>query len=376
MSAPSLPRVQGGTFAKDEASPGDDAVCHRRRTVLGAAAALALPHMGRAAADTPASPARVFEPTGATVAAELQFPEGPVAMADGSLLVVEIGASRLSRIEPGGKVQVVAQTGGGPNGAAMGPDGACYVANNGGYAWRTDSMGQRVPAGRAADYAGGRIDRVELQTGRVEPVCMRSTNGPLSAPNDLVFDRTGGCWFTDHGHSNERSVDRGTICYLPAGASVARVGVRGMLTPNGIRLSPDEKSLYVSETVTGRVWSFDVESPGTLKLSATPPSLSSGRLVYATPWYCLLDSMAIEAGGNLCIAVIGIGGQAAPGGAGILVVSPDGGLVEHRYLQDRATTNLCFGGSDLKTAYITQSRAGKIVALGWERPGLPLNFRC
>ena len=69
----------------------------------------------------------------------LSFPEGPVALPDGSVLVVEIGAGRLTRILPGGERGVIAHVGGGPNGAALGPDGHCYVCNNGGFKWRTDA---------------------------------------------------------------------------------------------------------------------------------------------------------------------------------------------------------------------------------------------
>ena len=69
------------------------------------------------------------------VAQELQFPEGPVARPDGTALVVEIRRGSLSRVGTDGSVDVVADLGGGPNGAAIGPDGACYVVNNGGFPW-------------------------------------------------------------------------------------------------------------------------------------------------------------------------------------------------------------------------------------------------
>jgi len=66
------------------------------------------------------------------IAEGLRFPEGPIAMADGSVLLVEIARGTLSRVRDG-RVEVVADLGGGPNGAAIGPDGACYVCNNGGF---------------------------------------------------------------------------------------------------------------------------------------------------------------------------------------------------------------------------------------------------
>ena len=69
------------------------------------------------------------------IATGLQFPEGPIALPDGDVLLVEIARGTLSRVRPNGRVEVVTKTGGGPNGAAMGPDGACYICNNGGFRW-------------------------------------------------------------------------------------------------------------------------------------------------------------------------------------------------------------------------------------------------
>ena len=83
------------------------------------------------------------------VATGLKFPEGPIAMPDGSVLLVEIARGTLSRVEPGGKVEVVAETGGGPNGAAIGPDGHCYICNNGGFDW-VERRGRIYPGDQAA----------------------------------------------------------------------------------------------------------------------------------------------------------------------------------------------------------------------------------
>src|SRR5271166_5681857 len=97
------------------------------------------------------------------VAAGLKFPEGPIAMADGSVILVEIQRGTLSRITPDGTVSVVAALGGGPNGAAIGPDGAVYVCNNGGFEWH-EAGGLTIPGHSPADYAGGSIQRVDLAT--------------------------------------------------------------------------------------------------------------------------------------------------------------------------------------------------------------------
>src|SRR5438093_440449 len=97
----------------------------------------------------------------------LQFPEGPVALDDGSVLVVEIKRGTLTRVAPDGRQTIVAETGGGPNGAAIGPDGLVYVCNNGGFEWH-EVGGLLVPGNQAHDYAGGRIQRVDLASGRVQ----------------------------------------------------------------------------------------------------------------------------------------------------------------------------------------------------------------
>ena len=96
------------------------------------------------------------------VADDLWFPEGPVALADGSVVLVEIRRQTLTRIAPDGRKQIIAQLGGGPNGAAIGPDGLCYVCNNGGFEW-IERQGIWYPGGQPPDYSGGRIERVEMR---------------------------------------------------------------------------------------------------------------------------------------------------------------------------------------------------------------------
>jgi len=302
------------------------------------------------------------------IANGLQFPEGPVAMDDGSVLLVEIARGTLSRVTPDGRVHVVADLGGGPNGAAIGPDGAVYVCNNGGFRWATESDGCHRPIGQADDYSGGRIERVDLATGRFERLYDTVEAQGLRGPNDIVFDAHGGFYFTDLGKVREREMDRGGVFYgRPDGSSV-HVIARPVLTPNGVALSPDGSTLYYAETEGARVWAFEIEAPGRVRKDGWP-SPHGGRMVVAAPGghYQRFDSMAVDAFGNVCVATLIHGG--------ISVVSPDGRVASHVALPDRFTTNLCFGGKDRRTAFVTLSGSGRLVAIDdWPVPGLRLNY--
>jgi len=288
----------------------------------------------------------------------LRFPEGPIAMPDGSVVLVEIERGTLSRVAPDGAISVVAELGGGPNGAAMGPDGAIYVCNNGGFRWQ-EGNGILAPAGTPDDYSGGRIERVELDTGKVDVLYRECDGLPLNGPNDIVFDAEGGMWFTDLGKSYDTYKDHGAIYYAkPDGSFISRQ-LTHRETPNGIGLSPDEKTVYFAETITGRVWAFSITSPGVL-------DPASQRLVVGLPGFQLFDSLAVDGAGNVCVATLVNGG--------ITVVSPDGANVRHVPTGEMFTTNICFGGDDLRTAFITLSGTGRLVAMEWDTPGLPLNF--
>ena len=157
-----------------------------------------------------------------TITDGLRFPEGPIAMPDGSIILVEIEAGRLTRVLPDGAKEVVAEPGGGPNGAAMGPDGACYVCNNGGFNWAYDEEpGSIRPVGQADDYVTGRIERIDIETGKIETLYDNCNGNRLSGPNDIVFDRKGNMWFTDLGKARARDLDRGAIYWAkPDGSEI------------------------------------------------------------------------------------------------------------------------------------------------------------
>ena len=300
---------------------------------------------------------------GQVMATGLQFPEGPIALPDGSVLVVELAAGRLTRVLPSGELKVVAEVGGGPNGAAIGPDGHCYICNNGGFSWRTDDGFMR-PTGPAADYVGGGIQRLDLETGAVQTLYTHCDGIPLHGPNDIVFDDHGGFWFSDFGKTFEDRILRGAVYYARTDGGLIRRAAHPVLTPNGVGLSPDGHTLYVTETETSRLWSYPIIGPG--ELGHEPwPSPNGGRLVHGLPGFQRFDSLALEENGNICVATLVRGG--------ISVFSPGGELIEFHEAPESYCTNICFGGPDRRTAYITLSGHGQLFAARWPRAGLPLS---
>ena len=299
-----------------------------------------------------------------TIATGLRFPEGPIAMPDGSVILVEIERQTLSRVTPDGKVEVVAEVPGGPNGAALGPDGAIYICNNGGFEFHKDDSGIR-PVRQAYSYKGGSIDMVDLQSGAVKTLYTHCGDNKLCGPNDIVFDRQGGMYFSDLGKTRDRDWDRSGLYYASIDGSHITEVAFPLITANGVGLSPDEKTVYAAETQTGRLWAFDVESPGKINPRAWP-SPHGGWLVGGTTGFRNFDSLAVDAAGNICVATLMDGG--------ITVIAPDGSNVDHVPMPDPYTTNICFGGAGMTTAFITLSLGGTLVSCTWPKAGLPLNF--
>lgn len=296
------------------------------------------------------------------IAEGLGFPEGPVVMDDGSVIVVEIGRGCISRVWTDGRREVVAEPGGGPNGAAIGPDGALWVCNNGGMLIQ-EVDGLLIPGNAPDDYSGGRIERVDLATGKVERVLDTVGGHPLKGPNDLVFDRHGNLYFTDHGKSYSRHRDYGGLYFLAAGGGSATELDFHHTSPNGVGLSPDQQTVYMADTLTGRLWAFDLAAPG--EVSAFMPPFQSGRVVAAMPGLHYFDSLAITEAGHVCVATIFNGG--------ITTITPEGAH-SHIALPDMITTNIAFGGADMQDAYITLSSTGRLVRCRWPEPGLALAF--
>jgi gluconolactonase len=287
------------------------------------------------------------------VAEGLAFPEGPVAMNDGSVLVAEIAGGRIARVDRNGAVETAVTVGGGPNGCAIGPDGALYVCNNGGF--------------RFGNPITPCVQRVDLSA-RTTEVLYRDCDGvALNSPNDLVFDRAGGFYFSDY-------AAQGSICYASVdGSAITRV-VADRPHPNGIGLSADESVLYWAETPTRQVQRRRVVAPGEVEAADCdvralfrPGGADRFAVLAGLPGCHELDSLAIDAAGSVVVGTLI--------DSGVSEIRLDGSWSLHRLpaaLDDPLVTNVCFGGADLATLFITCSKTGRLLRATWHCAGQPL----
>lgn len=298
-----------------------------------------------------------------TMAAGLVLPEGPIALDNGDVLVVEIGRGVLSRVSPDGSIKPVAVLDGGPNGAAIGPDGACYIANNGGSTSELRDSQRIAQPGFPPSYKGGSIQRVNLKTGEVQTLYTGCDGELLRGPNDLVFDEWGGFWFTDFGKMTWRQLDLGAVYWaLPDGSQIRKI-IFPLVRPNGIALSPDRKTLYVALAMERQILAYTITGPGQLAMDGAVPKK---RIVVSLGGNVAFDSMAVEESGNLVIGTLFE--------AGLTVISPAGEML-YKVPLPEWTTNIAFGGVDRKTVFVTMTRIGKLLTAPWPRPGLKLLYR-
>jgi gluconolactonase len=298
------------------------------------------------------------------LATGLTFPEGPVAMPDGSVVIVEMLGERVTRVHPDGSTDLVCEVKGGPNGLAVGPDGALYLCNNGGCFTPAEVGPLLVPGPFDFDrYTGGLIQRID-HDGAVRSLYTNCAGRPLRAPNDIVMDGHGGFYFTDYGIHDvgARTADLSALYYARCDGSDIHEVAYPLQSPNGVGLSPDGTVLYYAETYTGRVFRRRIAEPG--ELEPLESRYDPWALLCGLPGMQLLDSLAVDAEGWVSVGTLIRGG--------ITTISPDGATVEFITMDDPLTTNLCFGGPDMRTAYITLSATGRLVSMEWPRRGLRL----
>ncbi len=195
-----------------------------------------------------------------------------------------------------------------------------------------------------ADYTGHNILRIDPKTRKLEVFA----NEPrMNQPNDLAISSRGVLWASDP----DWKMSTGQLWRIDTDRRVTLLE-SGMGTTNGIEVSPDDRTLYVNESVQRKVWAYDIQSDG---------SLSRKRLLIEFPDHGL-DGMRCDVDGNLYITRHGKGTVA--------IVSPAGKILREVDALGLKPTNVCFGGPDGRTCYVTEADKGRIVQFRTEKPGL------
>lgn len=291
----------------------------------------------------------------------LAFPEGPVAHDDGSVLVSEMAAGRITKVHPDGSTETLAHTGGGPNGIGRLPDGRLVVCQNGGSRfgigpWPYDFDGCAMlyrPTGppdapvtpqlQLVDEAGG------VSTVATDFIARNGERQPLIRPSDICVDSHGGFYVTDGGTVNGRTRSVTGLLYGTVDDGLREV-VYPLEMPNGTALSPDEAKVYVAETRTRRVWEFGIDEPGHIGSARGLSTVPSGGPLNVGG----ADGLCVDESGRILVATLGEGG--------VTVFSPDGDRLGHIPADDPMTTNMTLS-LDSRDLYLTLASTGRLVVV-------------
>lgn len=291
----------------------------------------------------------------------LGFPEGPVAYDDGSVLVSEMAAGRITKVSADGSTEIFAHTGGGPNGIGRLPDGRLVVCQNGGSRfgigpWPYDFEGCAMlyrPTGPPEVPVTPQLQLVDT-TGKVSTLvtdflARDGRRQPLIRPSDICVDSCGGFYVTDGGTVSGRSRSVTGLLYGTVDDGLREV-VYPLEMPNGTALSPDEATVYVAETRTRRVWQFGIDEPGRIGTARGLATVPSGGPLNVGG----ADGLCVDESGRILVATLGEGG--------VTVISPDGDRLGHIPADDPMTTNmtLSLDGRDL---YLTLASTGRLVVV-------------
>ena len=275
------------------------------------------------------------------IATSVSMLEGPTVDAEGNVYFTDILMQRIMRFSKDGKFSVFRESSNIANGLVIDPQGRLIAAE-----------GSRSPtAERLGMKTGGipRVTRTDLKTGRMEILADKYQGKPLSGPNDVTIDARGRVYVTDS--------DGGAVYRIDGPQTIARIlAAPEIQRPNGIQISPDDKTLYLVEangTKGGArmIRAYDLLPDGTVRNMRVLYDFYPGRSA---------DGMSIDTQGNLYAAA---GLHATRGTAetldtkcGVYVISPQGKLLKFIPIPEDYITNTAFGGPDMKTLYVT---AGK-----------------
>jgi gluconolactonase len=251
--------------------------------------------------------------------------EGPACDRAGNVYAVSFERkATIGRVTPDGKGEVFVEMPSGSlgNGIRFDRAGMMYVA----------------------DYTGHNILRMDLKTRKPEVFAHEAR---MNQPNDIAISPDGTLWASDPDWKGSAGqlwrIDRnGRVTLLES----------GMGTANGIEVSPDGRILYVNESVQRNVWAYDIQPDRSLK---------GKRLLIRFPDFGM-DGMRCDVDGNLYITRHGKGTVA--------VVSPEGKVIREIDVPGKSPTNLCFGGVDGRTCYVTEAEKGRLVQFRTDKPGL------
>lgn len=251
--------------------------------------------------------------------------EGPATAADGSIFAVNFARQgTLGKVTPAGRGEVFVELTGGSVGNGI----------------RFDRAGQMY----VADYVNHNVLRVDPQTKKVTVFAHADS---MNQPNDLAIGPDDTLWASDPAWNN----GTGQIWRIGRDGKATRVASE-MGTTNGIELSPDGKTLYVNESVQRNVWAFAISATG---------ELSNKRLVKQFPDHGF-DGMRCDVEGNLYITRYGKGT--------VVKMSPQGEILKEVDVLGKSPSNLCFGGPDGRTVYVTEVEHTRLVEFRVDKPGL------
>ncbi|MCS6852204.1 MAG: SMP-30/gluconolactonase/LRE family protein [Gemmataceae bacterium] len=250
--------------------------------------------------------------------------EGPACDAAGNIYAVALTKpADIARVTPEGKIELFVELprGSAGNGIVFDRDGIMFVA----------------------DYTGHNVLRIDPKTRAVQ---VFAHEPKMSQPNDLAIAPDGTLYASDP----DWKASTGRIWRISTDGKVS-LAADGLGTTNGIEVSPDGKTLYVNESVQRTVWAFPIRADG---------SLGGKRLVTKFDDHGF-DGMRCDVDGNLYITRYGKGT--------VVVVSPEGKVLREIDVLGRRPSNLCFGGPDGRTVYVTEVEHRRLVQFRADRPG-------